>query len=149
MTLYHTTNKEIKNIDPLYSHFDTFLFFSEEECHYGHLTYKLNNDELMIIDPTDYYYNDDLDTKVLDKYANEIVDLIDVDLDTAQELLSERLDVWSLNLDIEAEQSWEIQCLTAQASRELGFDGCKTKDEHGISYMIDMEKHLSKIELIK
>jgi hypothetical protein len=70
------------------------------------------------------------------------MDLLDCDSATAEDMLSQRDDCG------DAELSWDIQALTAQAAKLLGYRGVSMPDEQGTCYMIDLLGHEGELERV-
>jgi hypothetical protein len=151
MELYHSSANEIKKVTAS-GVFGSFLFFSSEIGHGapGDALYKIEIDDEMITDSRTWFYGSEHNWANLSGMVEQIMDLMSCDEDTAQEYLSQRRDdIFQIMKPEDArDASWEIQKLTAQAAKALGYRGVKVPDEHGISYMIDMlgrESELVKI----
>lgn len=143
MELFHTSNGEIKSINKS-GRFGSFLFFSCSPYAVGKYThiYKINVDENDIIDADRLFYHED--AAALDSLVHEVMEMAGVDEDTAEDLISQKKDVFGLDelghMDGSelADMSWDIQHITARAAVMLGFRGAAMLDEQGTCYLIDM-----------
>jgi hypothetical protein len=141
MRLYHTGAKiETITRDHMFA---GFLFFADEACHYGDTTYSVDIDDGSILEQGRMFYIDN-SNETLKPFINEVMELVDVDEDTAMELLDESTSLIELGI-FNDEKDWAIQALTGKAAVALGYRGVEVKDEYGISYMIDMFGHESEL----
>ncbi|HHK2221346.1 TPA: hypothetical protein ACQRG0_001549 [Pseudomonas aeruginosa] len=115
-----------------------------------HVTYRIKVDESDIIMAGSIFYHER--AADLSGLVERVMQLTGCDEDTAEELISQRIDVFSLD-DIDAsdaaELSWDIQAITAQAAKTLGFRGVSMQDEQGTCYMIDMLGHDAELVRVK
>jgi hypothetical protein len=120
--------------------FGSFLFFKAEAGHTsldGELYYAIELAESELIEASSLFYHDDY--AKLDAIVEQVMALCSVDRDTAEELLSERQHAQDVvAADLAADVSWQIQKLTAECAKILGYRGAIVSDEYGCSYMIDM-----------
>lgn len=152
MELFHTSPSEITTITTD-GRYGEFLCFAADEYVMTageHVTYRLDVEEADIIDAGSLFYHEDADK--LAGLVERVMELVDCDEDTAEELISQRIDVHELDtvdpMDA-ADLSWDIQAITAQAGKLLGFRGVAMNDEQGVCYMIDMLGHEDELERIK
>lgn len=155
--MYHGSPEKVLKIDTDYNPyrlFGSFLFFAEDrkaaESH-GEYIYSFDADEIDLdtISPAHFYY-EAFNTKkdiqeilvILKEFEDEIMRLCNCDRETAEEYL----DATQFYIE-DAEKSWEIQHIQAQAAVACGYDGVDIEDEHGISTMVDMSN--IKINLTK
>ena len=139
MKLYHTSPGKIESINR-HGRFGSFLFFSADvytttagvAC-----VYSIEVDEGDLIEASRLFYQDGADT-LLDPVVRQLMALAGVDADTAEGLLEESLSAHELDVEDPAELSWDIQRLTAECARRLGYRGVIVEDEQGSAYMIDM-----------
>ncbi|WP_095159200.1 hypothetical protein [Pseudomonas sp. Irchel 3E13] len=139
--LYHTSPTEITAIDK-HGRFGEFLFFASHVYVMtagSHVTYaiSINTDE--VIDADRLFFHED--AQKLDGLVAELADRLEVDPDTAEDLIAEKAKVFDLErIEPEdmADVSWEVQHFAARAAKILGFRGVAVSDEQGTSYMIDM-----------
>lgn len=131
VTLYHCSFKSELKINKYDGKFGTFLFFGDEPSYYGDYTYKLEINESELIEASSFFYRDDYEK--LDSLIEEVKELVNCDDDDARDYLSQEKSYLE-----NGEIDWEIQHLTAQAARKLGYRGVMVPDEYGISYMIEM-----------
>ena len=136
--LYHTTGRVIESISTT-GMFGSFLFFGEEAAHYGDIMYTIELDSDDVIEPYEFFYRED--ASKLDNVVSEVMDLFDCDEEAAQDFLSEK----ALPSSASAEDSWELQKLTAECAQVLGYRAVAVQDEYGTSYMIDMLNHESEL----
>ena len=142
MELFHTSTSEITQITTT-GRFGEFLCFSSNVYSMsagGFLTYKLEIDESEIIEAGSLFYHEN--AAALSGIVAQVMQLANCDEDTAEELLSQREDCG------DAEMSWDIQALTAEAAKRLGFRGVSMSDEQGTCYMIDMLGRESELQHI-
>lgn len=133
MELFHTSPTEIKEINSL-GMYGSFLCFSENVYVMAageHVTYKLEIDEDGIIEADRLFYHDD--AAKLDGLVQQVMGMLDCDEDAAIEQIEQRGEFCG-----DADLSWEIQHISAQAARLLGYRGVSMQDEQGTVYMIDM-----------
>jgi hypothetical protein len=145
--LYHGSHKKITKIETDYNPyriFGSFLFFGDRKTaeSHGDYLYAIDDDkiELDIISPRHFYYeafNNKKDInevlEILKEFEDEIMCLCNCDRETAEEYLDE-----TQFYNDDAEKSWEIQHIQAQAAVACSYDGIDVEDEHGTSTMIDM-----------
>jgi hypothetical protein len=101
--------------------------------------YRLDLDEGEIVESGRLLYAD-TEGKIAG-ITQRIMELAECDEDTADELLSQRADVSTLEhiaAEDAADIGWKIQRLTAEAGRLLGYRGVSMQDEQGTVYLIDM-----------
>tara|TARA_R110001606_G_scaffold399270_1_gene583264 strand:- start:1371 stop:1799 length:429 start_codon:yes stop_codon:yes gene_type:complete len=132
MQLFHTSPDAIANIDK-FGRFGTFLCFAQDEYVMtagDHVSYTLNIEESAIIEADQLFYHEDAEK--LQGLVEQVMGMLDCDEDTAEDMLSQKDDCG------DAEMSWDIQRMTAEAAKLLGFRGVSMQDEQGTCYMIDM-----------
>lgn len=151
MELFHTSAQEIEEIKDS-EFFGTFLFFSNniyETSASKTITYKIEVSEEKILEAESIFYKEE--SANLGDIVAEVVKMVGCDEDTAEELLSQRKDIFELESDIDYEDrgeiSWKIQGLTALCAKRLGFFGASMQDEQGRCYMLDMSNINLKKEL--
>lgn len=141
MELIHTSPVEIKQIDKS-GRFGGFLFFSDREYSmsgHNYIAYSIEVDNDEIIDANQLFYKHD--SAEVANIIEEVADRYNVDLETAENLIDESINVFDLDeIDPEdaAEAGWDIQRYTAKVAKKLGYRGVAVEDESGTSYMIDM-----------
>ena len=142
MKLFHTSPAAITEINA-YGRFGEFLFFSDDvyvTTAGEHVVYGINLEDSDIIEASQLFYHEDVDK--LTGLVEKVMGIVGCDEDTAEELIAQREDVHSIDCDIEpedlADASWDIQAITAQAAKLLGFRGVEVQDEQGTAYMISM-----------
>ncbi|CDM53667.1 hypothetical protein ACM8BJ_30950 [Pseudomonas aeruginosa] len=152
MEIFHTSPVEITTINTQ-GRFGEFLCFAADEYVMtagDHVTYRIKVDESDIIMAGSIFYHER--AADLSGLVERVMQLTGCDEDTAEELISQRIDVFSLD-DIDAsdaaELSWDIQAITAQAAKTLGFRGVSMQDEQGTCYMIDMLGHDAELVRVK
>ena len=144
MEIFHTSPVEITAVTN-HGRFGEFLCFAVGEYVMtagDHVTYLLEVDESDIISAGSLFYHEN--AADLSGLVERVMEMVGCDEDTAEELISQRIDVFSLdNIDASdaAELSWDIQAITAKAAKVLGFRGVAMQDEQGTCYMIDMLGH--------
>jgi len=132
MELFHTSPEEIKKITTD-GRFGEFLFFAESEYVMtagDHVVYKIDIKESDIIEAGSLFFHDD--ASKLDDLVREVMEILDCDEGTAEEMIAQNEDCG------DAELSWDIQLITAKAAKALGYRGVSMSDEQGECYMIDM-----------
>lgn len=109
------------------------MFFSIDGYAMGYVaaTYELELDDAQIIHTSDLECADTM---------NEIAELFECDEDDAYELMTAGVSEWDFECD--AEKSWKLQGLRAQAAKNMGFVACEDEDENGTVYMIVMNNEL-------
>lgn len=143
MELYHTSPNQIENITEN-GRFGSFLFFSINEyvMTWGptHYTYRLEIDENEIMRAEQLFYHEN--AAALDGLVQEFCNRYEVDEDTAEEIIAQRLSFHDADTNVEPEYkgfaSWDSQHFAARAARILGYRGVSMDDEQGRAYMIDM-----------
>lgn len=141
MELFHTSPSEIASITTG-GRYGEFLCFASKPYSMSAgsvVTYKVEVDEADIIEAGSLYYHEDAGE--LADLTERVMEMVGCDEVTAEELISQRADVFSLdNIDADdaGEVSWDIQAISAQAAKLLGFRGVRMQDEQGACYMIDM-----------
>jgi hypothetical protein len=146
MELFHTSPEEIKTI-AADGRFGEFLFFSAHVYVMTvgeYVTYKIEVDEDDIIEAGRLFYHED--AELLDPLVEEVMNMLGCDEDMAEDFISQDFST-NYNADIDAEDSWTIQAITAKAAKTLGYRGVYFQDEQGRCYMIDMLGHED--ELVK
>ncbi|MCG9080357.1 hypothetical protein [Laribacter hongkongensis] len=148
MELFHTSPNEITSINNG-GMFGSFLCFSVNVYKMSAedvFTYKLEIDESDLIHAGGLFYHENAGS--LAGIVAEVVALYDVDEDTAEDLISERVSGWDVVDGWDGDSDWNMQRRTAHAAKLLGYRGCIMTDEQGSLYMIDMLGHESELELI-
>lgn len=142
MELFHTSPSEITKINT-FGRFGEFLCFSASVYTMSAgevVTYKIDVADTDIIEASSLFYHEDAEK--LSALVERVMELADCDEDAAEGLLSQKDDCG------DAELSWDIQALTAQAAKLLGYRGVSMSDEQGTCYMIDMLGHETELERI-
>jgi|OM-RGC.v1.023801607 hypothetical protein len=128
------------DFDTKYDHplFGRFAFFGAdrdiaeshgEDC----FSIDVEDAELEIGDPQTFWFEELWESPEIDSLKEEVADLVgEDDPDVLDEYLTGR------EVSYDAEASWKLQGLRAEAGRVLGYDGIEETDEHGVSYMLDM-----------
>ena len=141
MELIHTSPVEIKEINKS-GRFGEFLFFSCDEYSmngHNYIAYSTEVDEDEIIEASQLFYQHD--SKEVADIIEEVAERFNVDIETAEGLIDESINIYDvdgIDLEDEAEISWDIQLYTAKVAKKLGYRGVAVEDETGTSYMIDM-----------
>ena len=141
--LIHTSPVEIKEINR-FGRFGSWMFFSSNEYSMSgaeYLKYKIEIAEDEIIDARQFFYRDDCEK--LESLVGEVMEMCEVDEDEAQDILSDR----GFSTD-DAELSWDLQHMTAQAAKKLGYSAVEMRDEQGTCWMIDMSVHFKNMKLV-
>lgn len=144
MELFHTSPTKITEINSR-GRFGSFLFFAGEAYRMSACavtTYKIEVDDEEIISARRLFWHDDAEK--LTGLVEDLANRLGCDADTAEALIEEKTSIFDiaddLGLDAEdlADISWDIQHVSAQAARLLGFRGVAVSDEQGVSFLIDM-----------
>lgn len=148
LKMYHTSPVKIKKIDAL-GKFGEVLFFSGDvyvmtaSPKYYIYSVEISQDE--IIEVFRFKYREsELKEEIL-----EIKELLDIDEDTALELLCGEKSVWQLDkCEDLADIAWKIQELQGMSAKKLGYFAAESEDEQGTVYIVPMleKEHLLKIE---
>ena len=153
MELYHTSGAEITNINEL-GRFGSHLCFADEPYFMAidpAITYKIEIDENDIIEAGSIFYHDDAEK--LSALASEVAERIGCSEDDAEEVISQRLNVWDMDLELEADElaelSWDSQRWAAEAAALLGYRGVSMQDEQGTMYLVDMLSRESDLVAVK
>ncbi|WP_277810673.1 hypothetical protein [Chromohalobacter canadensis] len=151
MKLIHTSPAAITEINS-FGRFGEFLFFSADEYVMTageHVTYSIEIGDDEVIEAGLLFYHGDAEK--LDNLVKAVMDLTGCDEDTAEELISQREDVHSIDCNIEpedlADTSWEIQRITGEAAAVLGYRGVEMEDEQGTAYLINMKGREAELEV--
>ena len=142
-TLYHTSPAPITDINDG-GLFGSFLCFAFGEyvmtAVEDYVTYEIEIDMNDIIDACSLFYHEN--AAALAPFTAQVMRMAGVDEETADNLISERTDIFSVESDVApedlAEAAWEIQRITAEAAVALGFRGVSMTDEQGGMIMLDM-----------
>lgn len=139
LTLYHCSHEAISTIHDD-GNFGSWLFFGDEPSHYGDVIHsiEIDVDEEVIKASSIFYQENAVNNPALDAVVEQVMEVFNVDEDTAEELISERLSIFDINEDASADDAWLMQYYTACAAEALGFRGVAVSDEYGTSYMINM-----------
>lgn len=132
MKIYHTSPNEITKIDR-FGRFGEFLFFASspyEMAACETITYSIELSEDEVIEANSFFYREDCD-KLADLVA-EVMDLAQCDEDDAEEYLSGR------KSHEDAEIDWDIQKLTGEAGKVLGYRAVEARDEQGTVWLVAM-----------
>ncbi|WP_342649067.1 hypothetical protein [Pseudomonas sp. REB1044] len=137
--LFHTSPEQIVELHSR-GRFNEFLFFSDRPYVMTageYVTYSLSIDDGLVINAGSLFYHEE--AAKLTSLVDEFCTRFGVDTDTAEEIISERQQLDSLDAD----DSWDVQVFTARAAKLLGFRGVAVTDEQGTAYMIDMADRAS------
>jgi hypothetical protein len=159
---YHGSYEKVINItnEVGTSNWGKFLFFGGKEAasSHGRYLHKLEIDEDEIISARKLPYQENVSDA--DDVIQQVMKEYDVDEETAWDLVSEEIEPSSLedeesrwNHDSDgaeerAEKSWRVQGYTALTAKAMGWRGVAVSNEHGTSYMIDMDGIEDKLEFI-
>lgn len=133
MKLFHTSHEA--TITPTAAGlFDEFLFFSSDVYVMTageHHVFTTEIDESKIIEAGSLWYQDNWEAAR--PFIEELMDRLSIDENDAMALLDESSCLDEMDLDIEpedvADESWNIQRLTAKSAKALGFIGVAVEDE--------------------
>ncbi len=143
MKLFHTSPNEITKIDHL-GRFGEFLCFAIDPYEMAvceTITYSIDLNEDDVVEARTFFYRDDSD-KLSDVVA-EVMELAECDEDDAEEYLSGR------KSHDDAEIDWDIQKLTGDAGKLLGYRAVMTEDEQGSVYLVAMAGRESELSVSK
>lgn len=143
MKIIHTSPCEITSIDPS-GMFDDCLFFSINAYSISavrnqEFEYSIEIDDAAIINVGGFFYNENAEK--LDSIVSEVMALVGCDEDDAEEILSDRKNVFNFEFeDAEdaSEASWKVQALQGKAAKILGFEAAQGEDEQGSVYIVPM-----------
>jgi hypothetical protein len=83
----------------------------------------------------------------------EVVQKFGVTEEDAEALIEESASIYEVESQVETEDladaSWDIQKITAEAAKKLGFAGVLVEDEQGGAVMIDMIDRENDLTLVK
>lgn len=141
MQLIHTSPNPINEIHSN-GRFGEFLFFSVNEEYVmtagSHVTYHTDVSEDEIIRAERLFYHESAES--LSPLVEQVMRMAGCDEDTAEELISQEIDIHSIDTDFEpedlAEISWDIQRIAGHAAVLLGFRAVSMNDEQGRSYLV-------------
>lgn len=139
MQLYHTSPSPITEISPAGT-FGSHLCFSShvyQMCIGEAVVYSIEISDDDIIDASSLLHHPD--AELLDDIIAEVARIADCDTDTAEDYITQSDDPG------DAELSWDIQRLTAEAAGVLGYRGVAAQDEQGTVYLIDMSGRESEL----
>lgn len=150
MKLFHTSPAEINEINDN-GRFGSFLFFSDIEYVMTagqHITYTINISDDSLIDAEELFYHDDAEK--LNGLVERVMAMTGCDEDTAEELISQREDIHSIDSEVDPEDladiSWDIQKIAAEAAAILGYRGVEMDDEQGRCYLVDMSGRAGELQ---
>jgi len=141
MKLLHTSPEEITNIS-LAGRFGEFLFFSHDEyvtTAGDYLTYAIELDDSSIIAAGELL--DHENAELLNDLLGEVKEITRCNDEQAASLLTQEsslFDFPELCLSDIDELDWDIQRLTGEAGRTLGFRAVEALDEQGACYIVPM-----------
>ena len=144
MELFHTSPVEITAIRTT-GRFGEFLFFSSRIYSMSAgktIAYKIELDDSDLIEAGQLFHH--AEAVKLDSLVAEFAARYAVDIDTAEEIISEREQLDSNDSD----DLWDVQLFTARAAKILGYRGVAVADEQGTAYMIDMLDHEAELVLV-
>ena len=141
MQLFHTSPEA--TITPSKSgRFDEFLFFSSSiyvMTAGEHHVFTAEVDESDIIEAGSLWYQENWEAAR--PFIAELMNRLSIEEVDAMVLLDESISIYDMDFDVEpedlADESWNIQRLTAKCAKALGFIGVQVEDEQGAAYMID------------
>src|SRR5699024_4885034 len=111
------------------------------------VTYKVEISEDEIIEAGQLFYHEDAEK--LDAIVRRVMDMVGCDEDCAEELLSERLDIWEMDTGLDpmdlGETAWDIQRLTGEAAFLLGYRAVELQDEQGAAWLVNMEGRVGEL----
>lgn len=130
MKLFHTSPKEITEINRFGTFYDC-LFFSVEpySMSVGEvITYSIDAENMDFVNASALHD---------DEIIAEIADRFEIDEDSAESLLDSSDSVWNHDF-ADADADWYIQAKRGECAKKMGFDGCLDEDEQGGVYIIPM-----------
>ena len=119
-------------------------------CDDSYIVHSIEIDvEREIIEASQLFYHED--AELLDEIVVELAARYDIDIDTAESLIDESINIYDIECNVEDEElgeaSWDIQGISARAAKLLGFRGVRVIDEQGSAYMIDMTGRESELKI--
>lgn len=139
ITVTHRSQSEIKAIRAD-GRFDEFMFFTAYDVAAAGngFNYSATLAGNEVIEASQLFYHED--AAKLDALVTRLADKFGIDIDDAEDIISERKQLRDVVDSADAEDDFDIQCLTARCAKVLGFRAVAVSDEFGVSYMIDMLK---------
>lgn len=160
MQLYHVSPEPITNIrdDGVFGGFLAFAEAPYSPSGNHAFTYRIDVPESEIVEAeTLHHWEGD---GRIDPFVREVMETAGTDENTAIDLLAQRkhlFDLLPMDPDEEApvcpvmdpgEADWEIQRLTAEAAKAIGYRGASMRDEQGRVYFIDMLGRVQDLKLL-
>lgn len=149
--MYHTSPIEITKAGR--GLFGDFICFSGKvyvQTAGKYVTYRLDVSDEEIIEASRLWYQDDV--APLQKFVDEIVNRYEVSESDAEKLLDESESIYNVDSNIEpedlADASWDIQRITAEAGRSMGFGIVAMSDEQGTVYFVDIKKYFGSMMMV-
>ena len=130
MNLFHTSPNKITKINT-FGKFADCLFFADKPYYMtsgNAVVYKIDAEDMDFISASQLYD---------EEIVSEICNRFNCDEDTAEALLDGRESVWNHEF-ADADNDWWIQELQGRCAKKMGYDGCKSRDEQGVVYIIPM-----------
>lgn len=139
MKIYHTSPEKIQQINS-FGLFGDALCFAEQPyvmtAAPSPVMYSIEIDEEEIIDACSFFFREDYEK--LGGLVTEIMEMVECDEDTAQDLLSGKAALVDVAGEFDAEQDFEIQKMAVQAAKILGYRAVLLRDEQGPMYLVSM-----------
>ena len=139
--LYHTSPAKIEKAST--GRFGNFIFFSSR-------VYAMSAGDVVV-----YSFDDSpwasIEARAIFRHADaaklsglvaEFCERFSVDEEAAEDAISERV-----QLDLDADDSWEVQSFTARAASILGYSIVTVSDEQGAAYMVDISEHFDDMKI--
>lgn len=149
--MYHTSPVEIK--EPKHGMFGDFICFSDSvyvQTAGQHVVYRLDVDDESVIEASRLWHQDDVSP--LQKFVDEIVNRYEVSESDAELLIDESKSIYDVDSNVEpeglADASWNIQRITAEAGRALGYGIVAMSDEQGTVYFVDIKKYFGSMMMV-
>lgn len=134
--IYHTSPKLITTVESgLFGEavcFASSPYFMSSDPSTAYI-YSVDLDGLNIVEECHFAYEERSD--LLAPFISQIMDLANVDEDTAMDILSGRDNVDQYT-DFDIDASFEVQSIKFAAAVALGYDGVETVDEQGAMWML-------------
>lgn len=139
--LYHTSPAKIEKAST--GRFGKFIFFSSNVYAMSAgdvVVYSFDDSPWSSIEARAIFHHED--AAKLGELVAEFCDRFNVSEEAAEDAISERV-----QLDLDADDSWEVQAFTARAASILGYSIVTVSDEQGTSYMVDISEHFDDMKI--
>ena len=148
MMLYHTSPDPITKITTT-GLYGSGLCFSADPYSMSAgtvITYSIELNDDDIIDANELFYHDD--AKSLAPLSEHVARVLDCDIETAEELIAQRVSAYDIDTDDPAEDGWWLQRCAIDAAKLLGYRAVSMQDEQGSLYLINMLGRENELKII-